>query len=312
MKSICLVVPYFGKLPNNFQIWLNSCKYNPTINWIVFTDDKTNFEYPPNVKVTYTTIDEIRKRTQLLYNFQIVLNTPYKLCDYKVAYGEIFRKELNMYDFWGYCDVDLIFGDIRYFITENILNTYDKILSRGHFTLYRNSLENNSIYRSSINNKFIYKDVFTSNQNYSFDEWGHDGINNIYLSQGINIYDEIIFSDIYIGKKGFYPYQLLKNGKKYNSIFLWEEGELYQYYEKDGALIVDKVMYLHLQKRSMEIDLIDSYNRLLIYPDKYLGYLDEINIQTLRRFRNNSIVNIDFLKVRIRNLLKKIESRLMP
>lgn len=53
MKSICLTVPYFGKLPPSFQIWLNSCKQNATTNWLIYTDDKTNFDYTPNVRVVY-------------------------------------------------------------------------------------------------------------------------------------------------------------------------------------------------------------------------------------------------------------------
>ena len=49
------------------------------------------------------------------------------------------------YDFWGYCDIDLIFGNIRKFITDDILDKYDKILSRGHFTLFRNKDSINTI-----------------------------------------------------------------------------------------------------------------------------------------------------------------------
>ena len=67
MKSICYIVPYFGKLPSGFQLWLMSCKMNPTIDWLIFTDDKTEYDYPENVKVNYCTFDDIRKRFFLLY-----------------------------------------------------------------------------------------------------------------------------------------------------------------------------------------------------------------------------------------------------
>ena len=57
MNSICYVVPYFGTLPKtSFRLWLKSCKANPTVNWIIFTDDKTEYDYPDNVKVYYTTL----------------------------------------------------------------------------------------------------------------------------------------------------------------------------------------------------------------------------------------------------------------
>ena len=40
--------PYFGSLPNNFNLWLNSCSYNKEFKFIVFTDDKTKFDIPEN------------------------------------------------------------------------------------------------------------------------------------------------------------------------------------------------------------------------------------------------------------------------
>ena len=51
MKSICYIIPYFGHLPDNFNLWLISCKVNSTVNWLIYTDDKTSYDYPENVKV---------------------------------------------------------------------------------------------------------------------------------------------------------------------------------------------------------------------------------------------------------------------
>ena len=68
-----------------------------------------------------------------------------------VTVGTAFVKK---YDFWGYCDLDLIFGDIRKFVNEEVLNTYEKIYNRGHLTLFKNSL--NSFLLTSLFNIFIY------------------------------------------------------------------------------------------------------------------------------------------------------------
>ena len=67
MYSIAYVVPYFGKFPKGFQFWLLSCKCNPSIDWLIFTDDKTPYDYPENVKVTYWTFDTD--------NLQAMMNT---------------------------------------------------------------------------------------------------------------------------------------------------------------------------------------------------------------------------------------------
>ena len=53
MYKIAYVVPFFGKFPKGFEFWLLSCKCNPTIDWLIFTDDQTPYDYPENVKVTY-------------------------------------------------------------------------------------------------------------------------------------------------------------------------------------------------------------------------------------------------------------------
>ena len=61
MLSIVFICPYFGKLPKNqFPLWLKSCKYNYNIDWIIFTDDKTKYDYPTNVKVIYMKFDEFK------------------------------------------------------------------------------------------------------------------------------------------------------------------------------------------------------------------------------------------------------------
>ena len=41
-----------------------------------------------------------------------------KLCDYKPAYGLIFEDELIGYDYWGFCDTDILLGDIYQFLED--------------------------------------------------------------------------------------------------------------------------------------------------------------------------------------------------
>lgn len=108
MKTIAFILPYFGKLPNNFDLWLKSCRYNETIDFLVFTDDKTAFKYPKNVKVFYCSFQEIKVRIQENFQFKINIEKPWNLSLFKPAYGQIFKEELKDYDFWGYCDADLM------------------------------------------------------------------------------------------------------------------------------------------------------------------------------------------------------------
>lgn len=86
-NKICLVVPYFGKFNNYFQLFLNSCERNEEIHWLFFTDDRRRFDYPKNVKVVYCSFEEIKKVFQSKFTFKISLERPYKLCDYKCKIG---------------------------------------------------------------------------------------------------------------------------------------------------------------------------------------------------------------------------------
>ena len=110
MKSIAFIVPYFGRFPINYQLWLESCRRNPSIDFLIFTDDCTKYEYPKNVKLFHMDFKDIKQKIQKLYNFSLRLENPYKLCDFRPAYGEIFEEFLKGYDYWGHCDIDLIWG----------------------------------------------------------------------------------------------------------------------------------------------------------------------------------------------------------
>ena len=102
MKSIAFIIPYFGKFPTFFSLWLESCRNNPTIDWLLFTDCKTQYNYPENVKVNYITFAGLKCKIQRLFDFEISLQKPYKLCDYRPTYGDIFIEELIKSDYTRY------------------------------------------------------------------------------------------------------------------------------------------------------------------------------------------------------------------
>lgn len=73
MKKIVFIIPYFGKFNNYFQLFLNSCQYNADLcDWIIFTDDRSKFEYPNNVFVHYTEWEEIKNIYQANLNLRLL------------------------------------------------------------------------------------------------------------------------------------------------------------------------------------------------------------------------------------------------
>ena len=172
MKKIAFIIPYFGnELPAYFEPFLITCEGNPTIDFFIFTDDKRKFIDSKNVFFIYCTWKEMKEKVQKCFDFIVSLDSPYKLCDYRPAYGEIFADYLGAYDFWGHCDIDLIWGDIRKFIPDSLLERYDRIGTNGSFTLYRNADVVNTYYRClPCKNNMYYKDVYTTHDLKAFDE----------------------------------------------------------------------------------------------------------------------------------------------
>ena len=131
MKTIVIIFPYFGKLPVQFKMWRASALCNPTVDFMFFTD--ANVEPAPNIIVHKMRFCDFQQLTQEAFDFPIVLDRPYKLCEYKQAYGYILQDFIKEYDFWGFGDLDLVYGDIRAFITEDVLNN-KFLLGWGHLT----------------------------------------------------------------------------------------------------------------------------------------------------------------------------------
>ena len=157
MKRCLLILPYFGYFNNYFQLFINSCEMNTSIEWLIYTDDKANIKYPSNVHIKYCSFKEFKNKVDDKMGFHVSLDKPYKLCDIRPAYGYIFEEELQGYDYWGHCDCDLIFGDIQTVLQKLMNENWDKIFAVGHLSIYKNSIENNRIFMNDYKGEKIYR-----------------------------------------------------------------------------------------------------------------------------------------------------------
>ena len=113
MPRIVFIITFMGKYPWYFPYFLHSCRYNPTVDFIIFTDNSDpNLELPPNVKLIPCSLDRIKAEATKALGFEVAINSGYKLCDLRPAYGTVFSDFVRGYDFWGYCDIDVIFQQI--------------------------------------------------------------------------------------------------------------------------------------------------------------------------------------------------------
>lgn len=249
MNKIAIIVAYFGKFPNYFPLWLKSCGKNPTIDFIIVTDQELDVSYD-NIIVKNMKLSDLQKKATAVLGFEAALENPYKCCDYKPLYGVLFADILKGYDYWGHCDIDLIFGDLQYFFDKYDLYSYDKFGTLGHLALYKNCDKMNYSYKTIYEN-LDYRKVFTDDKNYAFDELG--GIYRIHKHMNVCLFTKRIFVDIatiYKRYRVIDVYGLDERPTNYAvQTFSWENGKTYHVFESKDGIRKQEYIYIHFQKR---------------------------------------------------------------
>ena len=140
-------MPYFGKWPDWIDLYFESCRWNSSINWIFFTDCGLPENRPGNVKFIDMSLRDVAALCNRKFDLKsnIALEESYKLCDLRPMYGHIFQEYAEGYDYFGFGDIDLVYGRIRNFLNDDVL-THDLISCHGdfisgHFCLIKNCEE---------------------------------------------------------------------------------------------------------------------------------------------------------------------------
>lgn len=314
-RKIAIIGVYFGKFPEYIEMWKKSCFYNQDIDFLVFTDQKENSK-EKNIKYIKMTLNEFNNIAKNKLNLDINIERPYKCCDFRPAYGKIFEDYLKGYDFWGHCDFDMIFGNIKGFITDDIMEKYDKILSWGHLSLYRNTKENNDRYKCPGSEVGAYKEVFTGKKSYVFDET--NGIVAIYKKNNFPIYDKRVFADI---SKIYNRFKLAVEYKKNfnNQVFYWEKGKVYRAYkDKLGDIKTEEYIYIHYKERKnmcVNIKNINDIQSFFItnngFFSKEIGLPSIEEINTYNKYKGRLYEKIEELKFHTKSIIKKIKEGLL-
>ena len=276
MKKICLLTVWMGKMPENFWLWKMTAKRNSTIDFYLITDNEELAD-EDNIHFLYMNMEQVRDRFEKITGFPIKLKVPYKLCDYKPLYGKAFPEIVDKYDFWGHCDIDLLFGDIRKFITEDMLEQYDKVLECGWFILYRNCESMNNLYKKSLdkdNMAYPYNKAFRNQYACYFDEYmGMSILGWQYCKVFRDQLEEKIAQDFSWQRLNFQSYITGEN-----FVFHWKDGRLYRVLCDETGKVLEEsepaeYMLVHIQKRKMDITFskeeLEEKNEFWIVPNQY-------------------------------------------
>ena len=303
--KVAIIVCYLGKLPDYFSPFLISCSNNPAYQWIVITDDHVANNLPPNVTVINLSIKDIEKRIKVAIGDWAELNTPYKLCDYKPAFGLIFQDFLAGYTHWGYGDIDVVYGQLETFISDSMLQTYDKIFPLGHFSILKNNDMCRKAFMLVADNTSDYRIVYSSDSPYYFDEYR--GINEKMRAYGLKVFQRIDFLDASSGgysrihlidkkifklvlpKSDLVQYDYPPNYDK--QCFIIQEKRLFHVYIAKKQIEKKEYAYLHFRRR-IQVELSNNARDMIIGKQIITDLRNDVTERVIKEYNNKTMPDI--------------------
>lgn len=273
-NKVCLISPYYGIFPNYFHLWIESASHNPKIDFYIITDSEFNYSLPPNIHQIHLSLNGIKERVERITGLKVCLSSGYKLCDYRPAYGLIFDDFVKNYDFWGWCDPDVVFGDLSLIVNKETMDEYDVIGGGGAFSLFRNTelLKTYYLYTTRTMPSYSFNEVRTTDKNLIFDEWAAPNIRKSFRIKETSQYEwlykrvlDVIPPDTSVRHSNMYI-----RFCEYPVVAEYQSGHVFAYaISSEGIVEKKEYAYCHLQKRKMNI-LTRNDKSYVIYNEMFL------------------------------------------
>jgi len=318
MAKYVVIIPYYGKFPSYFYEWALSASANDYIDFMIVSD----IDFPPwsskfpNIRFFYEPLQAVKKRADAILGFKTMLITPYKLCDFKPLYGLLFPDLISGYEWWGYGDIDVIYGDMKNFWPSSITSETKYLYGLGHLSLFRNE-EGVKKLPLSVGRKTL-KRLFSTRITYGFDE-GPMALPKLLEKEGFTGEGDILdIHDLVVGTPFLKPAAHF-NGY-YRHLYVWKDGHLICNSVEEGRneVHLEDCFYMHLQKRRIRNDALTPEKGFVIFPDRMVDYfpLDaetilENSVRPPQKKQNKAIVLFRRIYYSLRRRLRIFSDRLI-
>jgi len=116
-KLACVFqVAYFGPWPDYFPFWARSCIANAThFKWFLYTDQiRAPRSLNPAVELIPYSLAQMRREIGQVLNGTVPECAPRKACELRMLLypARMQAEQLKPYNYFGYCDIDMVFGNI--------------------------------------------------------------------------------------------------------------------------------------------------------------------------------------------------------
>jgi hypothetical protein len=169
-KKACIIAIQIGKMPEHFDLWLKSASYNTDYDFYIITDQQNIglTEHHTNIKIINLTLEQLKEKVANFIGQEfehLTYDNLKKLCDIRIIYGDLFSEIVENYKWYGWTDLDVVYGNFNNFLTEEVLQTYDcigyisNIKKRLFGPFFLIQTKHKSCYKEIPN----YKDLVTKN-----------------------------------------------------------------------------------------------------------------------------------------------------
>lgn len=265
------------------------------IDFIIYTDcDISKYadiltDGGGNLILKQTTWNDYKRLVSNKLNISYNPPSLYKLTDLKPFLGLIHEEDLKGYDWWGFGDIDLVYGDMSMLINVQMLSKYSLITTHnyhiaGHCTFMRNDVYYNTLCLK-INN---WEMRLGDDTHYGFDEaeWSNLVYSAIKYPLAIHrrvvkyIYPNSFNAFMDVANRIIHPKELFK---EYGTSPAPKRGLFWIYDSRQGKIMSSsgrELPYLHFLffKKTPWLQTNDYWRKGFYKPDGEISQFDRIII----------------------------------
>jgi hypothetical protein len=270
--AICILIPYYGKWPSYFKLFVESCRPNPIVDVYLISDLKVNFELPTNVKLINVPLADFITRLNQVAGTKRTDIHPTKLSDIKPAYGLMFNELTEGYEFWGYGDIDMVYGDLSRYLKPDVIASKDLLTFReewihGPLTILRNNEQTKNLFRLSTD----HIKVFSSERNFCFDECGRKhgilrtgtdplDVKVPHAEHDVHCMTQVVRAEELAGRLKVYRRYYAKESLPFDEIIWWEDGKI------KGAGFAEYIFYHFVWDKKQKEFVFPNWDKI---PSRY-------------------------------------------
>lgn len=116
LQPLVVMTVFFGPLPPWTPLTLHSMAANDRVRFVIVGDARPPDVLPPNVRFETIAYDAMQVRLSQLAGRRVAYDNTYKANDIKPVLPALYPEALRGFEWWGWADLDVVFGDLLKFV----------------------------------------------------------------------------------------------------------------------------------------------------------------------------------------------------